>query len=218
MTGALPVDTNPQSADRSQATMREHGPLRSSSASSGQENVSYQQRLDRNGKPLVKGGRGWRDASVGSPPHYKIKLGPTLGLGTHAKNCMKWGKERYELEQRKANRRVRGGLEERHQAWKERVRGDSCEKIHPGHQSTKTAAPVQEIPTGGTEPAPQAYTYHTRSHQGSIRGGKSHTSADSTRSQSTHYTETSYPTCKRTRGGRHVEEHERAEAGGAERK
>lgn len=84
----------------------------------------HRQRYDSREKPLVQGGRGWRDACVGPPPKYKFKLDSTLGVGSHIKNCIMWGQEEYVLKQRKIIRRARGSLRERRDAWRKSRAGE----------------------------------------------------------------------------------------------
>lgn len=116
MAGGLPAGEVPACSHRSSP----HSPGRNSprphSEPPKKVESHHRQRYDRNGKPLVRGGRGWKDASPGSPPRYKFKMGPTFGFATHVKSCMKWAKEEQELKERKAERRARGTLEERKEA------------------------------------------------------------------------------------------------------
>ncbi|KAF2689636.1 hypothetical protein K458DRAFT_130435 [Lentithecium fluviatile CBS 122367] len=96
-----------------------HSPTRSPrpSRAGSHENDSsrsrHKQRFDSKGKPLIRGSRGWRDVPLGPAPKFKLKLGPTLGMGTHVKEKFQWGKEVYELEQKRKERRARGSLKDR---------------------------------------------------------------------------------------------------------
>ncbi|KAF2636483.1 hypothetical protein P280DRAFT_533584 [Massarina eburnea CBS 473.64] len=123
MTGALPpgatIPASPSPLPKGPKTPSKSR-SRSISPERGRSHHNHRQRYDARGKPLVRGKRGWRDASVGSPPKYQFKKGLTLGLGTHIKKCMQWGKEDYMLQQRKKERKARGTLEERKLAKKER--------------------------------------------------------------------------------------------------
>jgi hypothetical protein len=56
-------------------------------------NCRHEQRFDSKGKPLVRGKRGWRDASIGPAPKYKLKLGSTMGLDAFVKEKFQWGKK-----------------------------------------------------------------------------------------------------------------------------
>lgn len=87
--------------------------------SPGQGPSLPKQRFDRNGKPLVKGKRGWKDEGPGPYPEYKFKIGPLLGMGDHLMERFRWGVEKHQFEQKREARRQKGSLEERRKAKKE---------------------------------------------------------------------------------------------------
>lgn len=93
------------------------------------------QKFDRHGKPLVRGERGWRDASPAPFPEYKFKKGPMFGFGDLLKERFRWGIENYHLEQRRKERRWRGSLDERRSLIKgkevEKAEGLEAEKREP---------------------------------------------------------------------------------------
>ncbi|KAF2447022.1 hypothetical protein P171DRAFT_442219 [Karstenula rhodostoma CBS 690.94] len=94
-------------------TKKKHSYSRLRSQSPAEGSSKGKQRFDRNGKALVRGKRGWRDASPGPFPEYKFKMGPMLGVGDHLKERLQWGVDSYYLEQRRKERRERGKLDER---------------------------------------------------------------------------------------------------------
>jgi len=108
--------TNPRKKD---------GYTRLHSQAPGEGNSHGKQRLDRNGKPLVRGKRGWRDAPPDPFPEYKFKMGPMFGLGDHLKERFRWGVDQYHLEQRRKNRRERGSLDGRKKERREMGKGKS---------------------------------------------------------------------------------------------
>lgn len=100
----------PSSSDRARDRPESPSPPRSTPPS--------RQKLDRHGKPLVKGGRGWKDAGPGPFPKYIPKPGLAMGLLEHIKDRYKWGVDNYHFEQRRKERRERRTLKERRAAKK----------------------------------------------------------------------------------------------------
>jgi hypothetical protein len=95
------------------------------SQSPGEGIPHNKQKLDRNGRPLFRGKRGWRDASPGPFPEYKFKIGPMFGIGNHLKERFHWGVENHHLEQRRKARRERGRLDERRKVKREKANDDN---------------------------------------------------------------------------------------------
>ncbi|KAJ4297754.1 hypothetical protein N0V90_005649 [Kalmusia sp. IMI 367209] len=127
----------------------------SGSEPTGRSRSRFKQRFDHNGNPLIRGNRGWRDASPGPFPEYKFEKGPLLGLGRLAKDRFKWGVHNYESQQRRKERRARGSLKERKKAHKEKfaerkkdsscVEGKSREEKDVRHFPKRRAAFSPEV-------------------------------------------------------------------------
>jgi hypothetical protein len=101
----------------------------------GDDSSHGKQRFDHNGKPLVRGKRGWRDASPGPFPEYKFKIGPMFGLGDHLRERFQWGVENHHLQQQRKARRERGSLDERRKVKTERP-NDNNEKAERKEKRT----------------------------------------------------------------------------------
>lgn len=141
--------------ERGYTSLRSHSP--------GEGGSQGKQRFDRNGKSLVYSKRGWRDASTGPFPEYKFKMGPMLGLGDHLKERFNWGLDTYHLEQRRKERRERGGFDERRKVRKEKKANEKNEEAE--RKCSKDDKPMSK--SEGKRPVKDDHAPHSR------RGGPS---------------------------------------------
>ncbi|KAF2256952.1 hypothetical protein BU26DRAFT_546141 [Trematosphaeria pertusa] len=118
--GAGPAGTAPPDSQYRSPRSHHGSHQRSSSEPPARKRSRRRQRYGADGRPLVLGSRGWRDAKLGPPPKYKFKWGLTFGFGTHVKNMTKYLEEEKVLKARRAERRARGTLDERREGRRKR--------------------------------------------------------------------------------------------------
>lgn len=148
--GAPPPAQDPaQPKHASHQATRRDGYTRLQSDSPGEGSSRGQQRLGRNGNPLVRGKRGWRDASPGPFPEYRFKMGPMFGLGDHMRERYQWGMDSYNLKQRRKERRGRGALDERKKTRDENGNKEDKERMTESEGKKATIdEPRRHEPTG----------------------------------------------------------------------